>query len=95
MISYTNVCLDTFGYALPPRILTSDDIEERLEPLYSRLKLPRGRLELMSGIRERRLWLQGTRPSEAATQAARDVLARGGIAAGEVECLLCTPVSRE
>ena len=71
MMMYTQVCLDTFGYELPPRVLTSEEIENRLAPLYDRLKLPAGRLELMSGIRERRLWPAGTRPSARETPGAR------------------------
>ena len=95
MISYTNVCLDTFGYELPPHTLTSEEIEQRLEPVYSRLKLPQGRLELMSGIRERRLWPQGTLPSQAAALAGKDVLKRGNIDPDSVECLIFTAVSRD
>lgn len=95
MISYSHVCLDTFGYELPPRILTSEDIENRLASVYDRLKLPRGRLELMSGIRERRLWPDGTRPSEAAAKAGREVLRKGDIDPADIECLLFTSVSRD
>ena len=51
---YQKVCLHSFGLALPPRVLSSEEIEAELAPLYSRLKLPAGRLELMTGIRTRR-----------------------------------------
>lgn len=95
MISYSHVSLDTFGYELPPRILTSEEIENRLAPVYERLKLPKGRLELMSGIKERRLWPDGTRPSEAATMAGLQVLRSGDIDPKEVECLIFTSVSRD
>ncbi len=95
MINYSRVCLDTFGYELPPRILTSEDIEKRLAPVYARLKLPPGRLELMSGIRERRFWPEGTRPSEAAAAAGRAVLKAGDIDPEQVECLIFTSVSRD
>ena len=95
MIHYSHVCLDTFGYQLPPKIITSNEIEERLFPLYDRLHLPLGRLELMTGIRERRLWPDGTRPSEAATFAGREVFAGGDIDPLEVECLIFTSVSRD
>jgi len=95
MIQYSHVCLDTFGYELPPRIVTSDQIEERLAAVYRRLRLPAGRLELMSGIRQRRLWPAGTRPSEAATLAGRQVLGKAGLASTEVECLIFTSVSRD
>ena len=56
MISYSKVCLHTLSYELPQRVLSSEMIEKKLEPVYEKLKLPMGRLELMSGIRERRLW---------------------------------------
>ena len=95
MIHYSHVCLDTFGYQLPPRIITSEEIEERLAPLYDRLNLPPGRLELMSGIRERRLWPEGTRPSEAAVSAGEKVLTKGRINPEDIECLIFTSVSRD
>lgn len=95
MASFSHVCLHTFGYELPPRRLTSDDIEKRLEPLYRRLKLPEGRLEMMSGIRERRLWEQGTRPSQAASRAGRNTIDAAGIDPGAVQCLIFSSVSRD
>lgn len=95
MIHYSSVCLDSFGYALPPRVLTSEEIEERLAPVYKRLKLPVGRLELMSGIKERRLWEPGTRPSHGAALAGREVLEKSNISAKEVDCLIFTSVSRD
>lgn len=61
---FENVCLESFGYTLPEEIWTSEEIEQRLQPLYERLKLPTGRLELMTGIRERRFWSRSVRPSE-------------------------------
>ena len=58
---YQNVCLESIAYTLPEEIVTSEEIEARLEPLYTRLRLPEGRLELMTGIRERRFWPPGMR----------------------------------
>ncbi len=92
---YSHVCLHTYGYELPPRILTSNAIEERLEPIYERLKLPKGRLEMMSGIAERRLWPKGTRPSEAAAKAGRRALLGAGVEPERIECLIFTSVSRD
>ena len=92
---YSHVCLHTYGYELPPRILSSDEIEERLEPIYQRLKLPKGRLEMMSGIRERRIWNEGTRPSEAAAKAGEKVLHGAGVNPSEIQCLIFTSVSRD
>ena len=95
MIQYSRVCLHTIGYALPPRIITSEQIEERLSQLYSRLHLPKGRLELMSGIRERRLWPLGTKPSEAAALAGRRVMHKAQLDPQKIECLIFTSVSHD
>jgi len=92
---YTKVCLHEFGYELPPVELSSDAIEERLQPLYERLKLPAGRLELMTGITTRRLWQPGTRPSSGAAAAGAAAIAKAGVDADDLECLLFTSVSRD
>jgi len=92
---YTNVCLHDFGYELPPVELSSTAIEERLQPLYERLKLPAGRLELMTGIKTRRLWTPGTLPSTGAAAAGRAAVAKAGVPVGDLECLLFTSVSRD
>jgi 3-oxoacyl-[acyl-carrier-protein] synthase-3 len=55
-LKYQNVCIEGFGCILPSVILTTDEVERQLAPLYERLKLPTGRLEILSGIKERRLW---------------------------------------
>ncbi|MCL1979916.1 MAG: 3-oxoacyl-ACP synthase III [Proteobacteria bacterium] len=94
-LRYTQVCLHEFGYQLPPVELSSAAIEEQLAPVYARLKLPAGRLELMTGINTRRLWLPGTRPSDGAAAAGAAAIARSGIDASALECLLFTSVSRD
>ena len=76
---YTEVCVHDFGYQLPPVELSSTAIEERLQPLYERLKLPAGRLELMTGITARRLWQPGTRPSAGAAAAGAAAMAKAGV----------------
>jgi 3-oxoacyl-[acyl-carrier-protein] synthase-3 len=92
---YSNVCLHSFGHELPPKIITSTELEERLAPVYDRLKLPAGRLELMSGIRERRLWEPGTRPSKAAALAGEKALNTTKIPREDIGCMIFTSVSRD
>jgi len=94
-MKYQHVRLHGFGYELPPNVISSEAIEERLSPVYKKLKLPSGRLELMSGIKERRFWDRGTRPSDAAVMAGRKAIAASGIPAAELECLIFTSVSRD
>jgi 3-oxoacyl-[acyl-carrier-protein] synthase III len=92
---FENVCIESLAVALPSEILTSAQIEERLRPLYERLKLPVGRLELMTGIRERRVWPTGTRASDASAAAGKAVLAKSALHAEQVELFIHAAVSRD
>lgn len=94
-MKYSRVCLHSFGYELPPNVVTSADLEQQLAPVYERLKLPEGRLELMSGIRSRRFWEPGTRPSEAAALAGRKALTASGLTPADMDFLVFTSVSRD
>lgn len=94
-MKYNRVAIKAFGYELPPNRVTSAELEERLAPVYERLKLPVGRLELMSGIHERRFWDNGTRPSAAAAMAGRKALAGSALGAGDIDCLIFTSVCRD
>ena len=50
-MNFQNVVLAGIEAYLPKDILSSDDIEKQLAPVYQGLKLPEGRLELMTGIK--------------------------------------------
>ena len=92
---YTHVSLHSFGFALPPRVVSSAALEDSLAPLYERLKLQAGRLEMISGVKERRFWEPKTKPSTASLQSAQDALQRAGVQASSVEALVHTSVSRD
>lgn len=76
---YRRVCIESFGYTLPDDFVTTTELEHRLAPLYQRLRLPEGRLELMTGIRERRFFPAGTRPSEISITSGRRAIEASGI----------------
>lgn len=92
---FQNTCIESLATALPTEILTSSDVEQRLRPLYERLKLPEGRLELMTGIKERRVWPAGTQPSDASAQAGRAVLAKSKLKPEQVELFIHSAVCRD
>ena len=94
-MKFENVHLEAFGHALPDEPTSSEELELRLASVYERLGLSVGRLELMSGIRERRFWPEGTRPSEVATRAAEDALARGGVDRARLGLLIHSSVCRD
>jgi 3-oxoacyl-[acyl-carrier-protein] synthase-3 len=64
---------------LPDEVVTTAEIERRLAPLYERLRLPEGRLELMTGIRERRFFPPGVRPSTISIASGRRAVEQSGI----------------
>ena len=92
---FKNVCIESLAVALPDEVVTSAAIEAQLHPLYERLRLPVGRLELMTGIRERRMWPVGTRPSDASAAAGKAVLAQSSLKAAQVELFIHAAVSRD
>jgi 3-oxoacyl-[acyl-carrier-protein] synthase-3 len=92
---FENVCIESIATVFPEEAWSSAMIEERLRPLYERLRLPFGRLELMTGIRERRFWPEGTRPSEASAAAGKAVLARSAIPASEIGLFVHSAVCRD
>ncbi|MFH0729279.1 MAG: 3-oxoacyl-ACP synthase III [Pseudomonadota bacterium] len=73
-MKYTKVFIESFGYELAPDVITSDDLEKRLEPVYAALHLQKGQLAAITGIRERRWWAPGYTMSEGAIRAGQRAL---------------------
>lgn len=94
-MKYTRVYLDAIGYELAPVVVTSTEIEARLEPLYRKLRIPPGQLEAWTGIAERRWWEQGYRLSDGATQAARRALEQSPVRGRDLDVLIYAGVCRE
>lgn len=95
MLKYKHVHLESLAYELPDNVITSVEIERELAPIYERFGLHEGRIELMTGIGERRFWDEGTLPSDASTAAGRKALRAANVSPQDVECLVHTSVSRD
>lgn len=94
-MQFQNVCLETICCSLPQEVVTSAQIEARLEPLYRRLRLPEGRLEMMSGIRQRRFWPRGMPPSEKSIETAEKAIRLAGIEPCQIGALVHGSVCRD
>lgn len=94
-MKFQNIVIESMAYHLPEQILSSDQIEEQLAPLYKKLKLPEGRLELMTGIKERRFWPRGTSPSDLSTAAAEKLFVKSKIKKENVDLLIHASVCRD
>jgi 3-oxoacyl-[acyl-carrier-protein] synthase-3 len=92
---YQHVCFESLGYVLPPEIVTSDELERRLAPTYERLRLPAGRLELMTGIRQRRFFPSGMSIGATSAESGRRALAASGVDPRHVGAVVHGSVCRD
>lgn len=94
-MKYQRVCIESLGYTLPPEVITTEELERRLAPVYERLRLPEGRLELMTGIRERRFFEPGMPPSRASVSSGEHAIQASGIDRSEIGALVHGSVCRD
>ena len=92
---FENVYIESLGYHLPDNVVTSEDLERRLASLYEKLKLPFGRLEMMSGIRERRFFEKGVFPSQVSSLAGEHALGKTDVDRQHIGCLISGSVCRD
>jgi 3-oxoacyl-[acyl-carrier-protein] synthase III len=92
---YSTVYIDAFGYELPPNVVTSDDLEMRLAPVYEALHFQRGQLEAITGIRERRFWDPDYKMHVGAVKAGQKALEASGISPQEIGMLIYGGVCRD
>ena len=94
-MKFKNLVIESFAYAISDQEMTSEMIESSLSPLYKKLKLPEGRLELMTGIKSRRVWAAGTKPSDLSTLAAEKLFLKSKIPKADVDLLIHASVCRD
>ena len=92
---YSRVSIDAFGYELPPHVVTSDDLEKRLEPVYEALHFQKGQLEAITGIRERRFWDPDFSMHAGAIKAAQKALDASHINTDDIGMLIYGGVCRD
>lgn len=92
---FDHVCIESLGYSLPEQVVTSSELELRLQPLYERLRLPEGRLELITGVSERRFWRHGMLPSEKSIESVEHALKAAQIEKSEIGALIHGSVCRD
>jgi 3-oxoacyl-[acyl-carrier-protein] synthase III len=94
-MKYSKSYIASFGYELAPVVVTSAELEARLEPLYRALHVAPGQLQALTGIRERRWWEPGYPLSQGAIAAGKKALAGSGISAEDIGVLIYAGVCRE
>lgn len=92
---YQNVNIETVAYELPPNVVSSASLEQRLAPVYQAMKLQVGQLAALTGIRERRYWNPGTTMAHGAALAGKKAIARSKLAADDIGMLIYAGVCRD
>tara|TARA_B100001971_G_scaffold111191_1_gene102100 strand:- start:41279 stop:42295 length:1017 start_codon:yes stop_codon:yes gene_type:complete len=93
-MKFKNVYIHAMEYFEPTDYLSSSELENELAPLYKRLKLPEGRLELQTGIK-RRGFFKELIPSDISYAAARKALSKCKFAKEDIGLLIHSSVCRD
>ena len=94
-MKYSNVCIEAFACCLPEEIISTDSLEKRCEPIYKRLNLPEGRLEALTGIKERRVWTSGKTPGQQSVLTVRKLMEQTQFEPSKVGALIHGSVCRD
>jgi len=92
---YNKVTINAFGYELAPNVVGSDDLENRLRPVYEKRRIQPGQLEALTGVRERRYWDRDFKMSKGAILAGRKALETATVSAREIGMLIYGGVCRD
>lgn len=87
--------MEAIKYVLPPVVVSSDELEERLRPLYERLHIGMGQLEALTGVIERRWWGEERSLTECGAAAAKKALDASAASPEDIGALVYTGVCRE
>jgi len=90
-----HVYLETMAYELPPCVVSSQSIVDRLQPTLRRLGLPAEALMKAAGIEERRFWPEGTTLVDAASRVAQKAIEQSGLRPEDIGALVSTSVCKD
>jgi 3-oxoacyl-[acyl-carrier-protein] synthase III len=92
---FKNVCLESCAITVPPQVVTSAEIEDRLAGVYQELGIPFGTLERLTGIGSRNFWDMSERPSGLGTAVVRDAIEQSGFDRSDIRALFSCAVTRD
>ena len=93
-MSNLDISLYGIDFVEPDKFITSDEIEEKLRPVYEKLKLPFGRIEMQTGIKSRGVY-EDKMPSDISTLAAKNLFNECSVKASEIDLLIHGSVCRD
>lgn len=94
-IRHQNASLLSIENELPPEIVSSNFFDEKLADTYKRLRMPKGLLERLAGIAERRSWGEDMTFEDGAVRAAEKAIASAGIDRERIGLMINASVTRD
>ena len=94
-MKYKKVYIESFGYELPPNVVTTAEIEQRLMPFYNAAGFKPGQLEGVTGIHERRYWDIEHTLAEHAAKAGQKALDAANISSDQIDTLIYCGVCKD
>ncbi len=94
-IRHRNVSLLSIEKELPTEIVSSAFFDEKLATTYKRLRMPKGLLERLAGISERRSWAKGVTFEDGAAAAARQAMRQAQVEPEQIGLLINASVTRD
>ena len=92
---YNRVHLESIGYELAPVVVSTAELEARLTPFLAAHGFPAPRLDLLTGISERRWWEPNDTLSRGATAAAKHALGKSNVHPKDIGTVIYAGVCRE
>jgi len=94
-MKYSRVYVDAIAYEIPPTVVSTAELEARLEPLYKKLFIPQKQIEVLTGIKERRWWHEDFELAEGAVSAARKALDKASMSVKDIGAVIYAGVYKE
>lgn len=91
---FKNVSIRSLAYEEAPCIISNSWLEEKLKAPMEKLEIPKGKLEELTGIKERRFWEKSETPRRAAARVAQKMLDSLPFDKKEIDLLLNTSIWR-
>ena len=92
---YSDVAITGLAHVDGDVVITSRSIDDQLSATLDRFEMPRGLLQNLTGIDERRFWREGMAPSDAAVLAAERLFADNDVDPNAIGLLINTSVCRD
>lgn len=92
---FENVSILGTAYVDAPHRITTDEIQDQLEPVLERFRTPKTLLKDLTGIEARRVWDEGAQLYKVAALSAKKVIEETGIDPNKIGVLINTSVDRD